>query len=189
MSLLDKFEATSIYNGNVIRFTRISQTRFRKEWVEPTTKGNPLGDKYDVRIEYSTEGTIQKWLMDGHLVLTNPATLTDTFAERDIPSTFFFTTLQGTRYTGYIQDDFVTVTWGDGVHTATEQYTLSSVKDSVTSGAWKVLPESYRSRNSAASEFMQYMENCNGPLTTEDRVAICETIVFLNKIMYETENK
>jgi hypothetical protein len=102
----------------------------------------------------------------------------------ELPSVFYFTNAKQVRYTAYIQDDVVTVAWGSGIRTETQTFPLWAAKSWIAEGVWKVLPDSHRTPNRTASEFMQFMENYEGPLSVDDRVAIAQTIVLLNKIMY-----
>jgi hypothetical protein len=178
MALLNKFTTTSTLNGIEFTYTRISETRYREDWMKL------VDGLYERQTSYFTPNQIQDALLKGTMVITNPATLDDDYEERELPSPFYFTNVKRVRYTAYIQDDIVTVSWGSGIRTETQTFPLWAVKGWIAEGLWKVLPDSHRTPNRTASEFMQFMENYEGPLSVDDHVAIAQTIVLLNKIMY-----
>lgn len=181
MALLDKFQAVNVSNGVTVDFKRIAENRMHAEW----RIGHKSG-AIELHSRYYTDKEVQDELIKGSIFITNPVSLekSEAVKERELPATFYFTTLNGVRYTARIQDDLVTVAWGEGIWTQTMNYPLSYVKASIRKGYWKVLEESYRSRSTAIVQFMQYMEQNEGPLTDDERVAVAQTLVLLNRVMY-----
>lgn len=180
--MLDKFKATNVQNGVVVSFERLSANRFKGTWAYG------YQDSYHFHSQFYTQKQVQDALLAGTIVISNPATHEVDYEERPLPAKFFYTTLDGRRYTAYVQDDVVAISWGEGMDTQAHSLSLKVVKERIASGYYKVLEESYRTPSLVATEFMQFMQS-QSKMTDEDALAIAQTILLLNKVMYEYTNK
>jgi hypothetical protein len=181
MALLNLFQAVITGSGVVVSMERQRNDTYRASW----TFGK--GERYNTTTCYYTEKQVQDWLIKGYMFIVNPASIAEEYEDKNkssLPATFFFTTASGTRYTAYVHDYFVTVAWGEGIRTETQEFAIRNVENLVATGEWIILPETYRSPASVAAEFMNYMEQHEGPLSVDDRVAIAQTLVLLDKVMY-----
>lgn len=178
MALLNEFKTTNVNNGVIVKFKRLADMRYKGSWCYG------YEGEYFFHTQIYTEKQVQDALIAGIIYITSPATLEQKYEEkRELPARFFFTTLDSRRYTGYIQDDVVAISWGEGINTQVQSLSLKAFKERMASGYYRILEESYRSASSVAAEFMEFM-NKQDKLTMEDYLAIAETVLLLEKVMY-----